>query len=151
MTPGGRVVCSSCRGAGYVHPAPAPLAWLRCSACDGTGKAWEPGAPRYGCKLALVDCAPGEHVTLGTGERVCVAWHEPSKSKGKPRYTFVSPISDFDDSVDTTRTDAYSPELGVAGVSIRIAGGELDRHDHDKDSDLVDPMARARDQRAALL
>lgn len=132
------VPCSACRGACHV---PVSGRWLqRCSACDGLGRQWAPGAPAYGCKETLADREPGEIVTLGNGQRAKILWHQPRKRRGQvPETTFLDILADFSEA-ETLVPVPYPSCVGVASVDAPRA--ILDREAHDREADPNDPMQR---------
>ncbi len=143
--PPGKEVCSACEGAGVIHPAPPPHAWLRCSPCDGIGSVWKPDGPRFGAPLVLGRQRAGDIVELATGHRGRILWHVPRPTrKVAAVVTFVGLIDDFDDHESDTPT-AFHSVIGVVSVASRGVAivGEVDElHDHEKDADIVDPIAR---------
>jgi hypothetical protein len=140
------VDCTKCKGHGYIWPPPNRF-WLRCDACDGIGRVWAPDAPLFGCTIELGERQPGEHVTLGSGERVRIMWHQPRKH---PHTTFVGIVDDFDGYESPTPTPIPSC-VGVLSVAVsrpRIH----DQHEHEKGGDIVDPILRgARATRGDLI
>lgn len=132
--------CGYCNGFGFVHPAPAGLSWLSCSACDQVGRVWAPGAPRYGCAAALADVEPGELVTLGNGDTGRVLWHQPRRAKKSiPVTTWIAPVDQFD-GVESHRPVAYPSVVGVRGfVSASVPS---DDHYGARGADQEDPLLR---------
>lgn len=135
------VACPVCLGAGLAQPNAFTL-WPSCPACDGVGRIWISGGPRFGCSQTLADREPGEIVTLGNGDRVRVQWHQPRKRKkaDRPETTFVGPIDDF------TGEESYAmvpipSSVGVLSVDVSRAV-VIDAHDHDRAEDINDPMQR---------
>lgn len=132
----GKERCPTCRGVGGAFVTAA--GWVRCRACDGLGQTWRAGGPGFDCSIELSERDPGEVVELGTGERVRIMWHSPRKN---PVTTFVSVFDDFTDEYDPAPVPVFS-SIGVRSVAIRARAPGADLHEHEKDADLVDPIAR---------
>ncbi len=135
------IPCPRCAGAGYLHPPPAGVAWLRCPSCDGIGRAWAAGAPSYGCDLVLGKCHLGEIVTLGNGDRGRVLRH----SKSNTPTTYLGLFGDFD-GLESHRPTGYPSCVGVASVSVLLGVGDTNVHATGRTTDEIDPMQRHRGQ-----
>jgi hypothetical protein len=137
-----RCPCSICGGAGYIHPAPPPHAWLRCASCDGVGTTWVTGAPLFDCATTLADRETGELVTLGNGDRCRILWHMPRrKKKVVPITTFVGMIDEFTDEEHHTPVP-FPSCVGVLSVELSRAIGDSDAHGGEKTIDYNDPVHR---------
>jgi hypothetical protein len=146
--------CADCRGCGGfygINPAFPGASWFRCRSCDGVGKQWARGAvgkqwargaPSFGCEITLADRDAGEIVTLGNGDRVKLAWHQPRKSKKvRPDTTFVLEVDEFTDREHPTPVP-YPSCIGVATVDVSRATKDRDAHDGDRVEDTNDPLQR---------
>lgn len=138
------VPCSSCNGSCHIA-VKVDTFWetRRCDRCDGLGRQWAPGAPSYGCKETLADRWPGDIVTLGNGQRVKIAWHQPRKDprrpKIRPETTYLDHLIEFTE-VETYIPIPYPSCIGVASVELARQAGE--DHDGDRGPDYNDPMQR---------
>ena len=137
-----RVQCPVCHGGCYIHPAPAPHAWLRCAACDGIGTTWAAGAPAFDCSTTLADRDPGEVVTLGNGDRGRILWHMPRRTrKQRPDTTFLGLFDDFTDR-ETHDPIPYPSCVGVLTVDVTRARADDDAHAGERGVDYNDPVHR---------
>jgi len=127
------VLCAVCLAAG---------GWVRCRACDGLGRQWAPGAPAYGCTITLADRVPGEIVTLGTGQRAKILWHQPRKTKKvTPETTFLGFIAEFTDE-ESLDPVPYPSCVGVLSVDFTRVTVDHGAHDGERAEDLSDPVQR---------
>lgn len=134
------VACENCDGG--CHVLGEDGAYHRCSACDGLGRQWAPGAPAYGCKITLADREPGEVVTLGNGQRAKILWHMPRKKpKVTPETTFLDILVEFHET-ETYIPVAYPSCVGVASVDVARAVTDREAHDRERAADPNDPMQR---------
>lgn len=133
------VPCPACAGACYVHPPPIRFAWLRCPACDGLGRAWAPGAPRYGCAEVLADRNRGEIVLLGNGDLGRILREDQT---GTPT-TWLGLIDGFD-GAESHAPIAYPSCIGVVRVSAPRPRVDTKYHGASKTLDIGDPMLRRR-------
>jgi hypothetical protein len=142
------VPCAVCRGSCRVSVVKVlggvtSTEMLRCWSCDGLGRQWAPGAPAYGCEIALADRVPGEIVTLGNGQRAKIQWHMPRKTKKvRPETTFLSLIAEFTDEEGQDRVP-YPSCIGVLSVDLVRATIDHGAHDGERAEDLTDPVHRA--------
>lgn len=124
--------CSACRGVGFDAETGSS-----CSVCDRTGRQWAPGAPLYGCESTIADRVAGEIVTIGTGERARILWHQ----KVSPQTTFLAMIDDFTDAEGHAMVP-YPSCIGVASVDVSRVNVDRDNHENDRSVDDNDPMQR---------
>lgn len=124
------VPCPACAGCGTPY-------WNLCRTCDGTGRAWAPGAPSYGCVITLADRKVGEIVVIGNGDRGRIVRHI---KRGAPM-TYVIPIDDFVGESSTARP--YPSCTGVASVADRRWASDDSDHQGQRLDD-QDPIRRRR-------
>lgn len=122
--------CQACGGGGWIIGG----MWATCRVCDGTGKAWIPGAPLFGCSMTLAARKPGEIVTLGNGDRGRILRHD----KRPPKTTAIALIDDFDGTESYVSTN-YPSCVGVVSVSDPRWFTDDDAHAHDR-QDQTDPL-----------
>lgn len=136
------VPCPFCVGQCHVWHSDE-LGYQRCSHCDGIGRAWDVGAPGYGCRETLADRECGEVVTLGNGQRAKILWHQPRKTKKvRPTTTFVDLLEEFTDA-ETFAPIAYPSSVGVSEVDARRDVRDRDDHNGERAADYNDPMQRS--------
>jgi hypothetical protein len=126
--------CSDCQGTGRKIDD----SWAFCSACDGIGKVWRAGAPRYDCKITLAQRKPGEIVTLGNGDRGKILAH---RKNGTPT-TIIALIGDFSGE-ESKQSTTYPSCVGVASVSHPNWFYDEDNH-AGSGEDQTDPMRKNR-------
>lgn len=124
------VDCALCAGGGWIIGD----GWVLCRACDGSGKAWVPGAPSYGCKILLGSRKLGEIVMLGNGDRGRIVRHD----KRSPATTSIALIGDFDGQESSYPT-SYPSIVGVVSVSDPRWFTDDKGHAHGR-QDATDPL-----------
>lgn len=113
------------------------MLWPTCPTCDGTGHAFAPGAPGYGCELELGDRLPGEIVTLGNGDHGRVLRHCTS---GTPT-TWLGLIGEFS-GVESHMPTMYPSSAGVAEINAARTAGDRRTHARSRAADPGDPLQR---------
>lgn len=128
--------CPKCVGACVIDYV------TRCSACDGTGRTFAPGAPSFGCAQSLADRWPGEVVTLGNGERVKILWHMPRRKRDQvPETTFVDLLEPFSE-LESYRPLPYPSSVGVFSVDQSREPKDSKTHARERSVDIGDPLQR---------
>lgn len=139
------VTCTDCRGDGGAFGISSSFDgswWIRCSACDGLGRVWAPGAPVYGCATVLGDATAGEIVTLGNGDQGRVRWHIPRRTKKvRPEITFIGLIEPFTE-IESQNPIPYPSCVGVSSVDVSRTAVEDVAHANERHIDLSDPVQR---------
>lgn len=127
--------CVSCVGHGRRRPT-----WTLCPACDGLGRVYAAGAPRFGCAITLAGRPIGQVVTLGNGDVGRVVKHVATGSRPLTYLRLICPIAGVEHQVCT-------PYPSACGVSVfeaehwqltRAGRGRSARH-----ADALDPMRTA--------